>query len=336
MAIQNQLTARAAKPADNSLSAYLAKDAVKNQINQIVGSKDGAKFISSLVSAVQTNPQLQECTKQSLLSAALLGHSLNLSPSPQLGQFYMVPYKKKEKKDKSGRVVTPACVEAMFQIGFRGLIQLAVRSGYYKRLNALPIKEGELVRYDPLSEDIEVRLIENEEEREKAPTAGYFAMFEYSNGFKKTMYWSKSKMISHADRYSQAFSANATTGRYPKVSFADYEAGKYSKDDEWLYSSFWYKDFDSMAIKTMLRQIISKWGIMSIDMQEAMVKDMAVIKEDLTPEYVEQDDFSQPGNDAPMNDEGMTENDPQPAEPSEDVKGSPAGDPGDIENEFFG
>ena len=312
MAIQNQLTARAARPADNSLSAYLAKDAVKNQINQIVGSKDGAKFISSLVSAVQTNPQLQECTKQSLLSAALLGHSLNLSPSPQLGQFYMVPYKKKEKRDKSGRVVTPACVEAQFQIGFRGLIQLAVRSGYYKRLNALPIKEGELVRYDPLSEDIEVRLIENEEEREKA------------------------QMISHADRYSQAFSANATTGRYPKVSFADYEAGKYPKDDEWLYSSFWYKDFDSMAIKTMLRQIISKWGIMSIDMQEAMVKDMAVIKEDLTPEYVEQDDFSQPGNDAPMNDEGTKENEPQSAEPSEDVKGSPAGDPGDIENEFFG
>ena len=152
----------------------------------------------------------------------------------------------------------------------------------------MALKEGELIRYDPLEEEIEVRLIEDEEEREKAPTIGYFAMFEYANGFKKTLYWSKNKMISHADRYSQAFSANATTGRYPKVSFADYEAGKVPKGDEWLYSSFWYKDFDAMAIKTMLRQIISKWGIMSIDMQNAVQKDMAVIREDMTPDYVEE------------------------------------------------
>ena len=152
----------------------------------------------------------------------------------------------------------------------------------------MALKEGELIRYDPLEEEIEVRLIEDEEEREKAPTAGYFAMFEYSNGFKKTLYWSRKKMISHADRYSAAFSAEATTGRYPKVSFADYEAGKYPKGDEWLYSSFWYKDFDAMAIKTMLRQIISKWGIMSIDMQDAIQKDMAVIGEDMTANYVEE------------------------------------------------
>ena len=274
MAVQNHLAAKT----ESSLSAYLAKDAVKNQINQIVGGKDGPRFISSLVSAVQTNPQLQECTKPSLLSAALLGHSLNLSPSPQLGQYYMVPFNNKKK----------GTVEAQFILGAKGLIQLAIRSGYYKKLNALAIKEGELIRYDPLEEEIEVRLIEDEEEREKAPTIGYFAMFEYSNGFKKTLYWSKNKMISHADRYSQAFSANATTGRYPKVSFADYEAGKVPKGDEWLYSSFWYKDFDAMAIKTMLRQIISKWGIMSIDMQDAVQKDMAVIREDMTPDYVEE------------------------------------------------
>ena len=277
MAVQNQLAARAGKEG-SSLSAYLAKDAVKNQINQIVGGKDGPRFISSLVSAVQTNPDLQECSKPSLLSAALLGHSLNLSPSPQLGQYYMVPFKNKKK----------GTVEATFVLGYKGLIQLAIRSGYYKKLNAMPIKEGELIRYDPLEEDVEVRLIEDEEERENAPTAGYFAMFEYSNGFKKTLYWSKRKMISHADRYSQAFSAEATQGRYPKVSFADYEAGKVPPGDEWLYSSFWYKDFDGMAIKTMLRQIISKWGIMSIDMQDAIAKDEAVIREDLTPEYAEE------------------------------------------------
>lgn len=94
-------------------------------------------------------------------------------------------------------------------------------------------------------------------------------------------------MLSHADKYSQAFSLNATNGKYPKVSYEDYEAGNYNKKDEWLYSSYWYKDFDGMAYKTMLRQLISKWGIMSIDMQQAMEQDMTTINTDGTYEYVD-------------------------------------------------
>lgn len=112
-------------------------------------------------------------------------------------------------------------------------------------------------------------------------------MFEYQNGFKKAMYWTKKKMLAHADKYSQAFSVNATTGKYPKVSFEDFENGKVAEKDMWKYSSFWYKDFDGMAYKTMLRQLISKWGIMSIEMQEAYSKDMAEIKEDNTCVYVD-------------------------------------------------
>ena len=331
MAVKNQL----AKAKDTSLSAYLSNDAVKNQINQIVGGKDGPKFISALVSAVQVNPQLQECSKPSLLSAALLGHSLNLSPSPQLGQYYMVPFDNKKKGVK----------EASFILGYRGMIQLAVRSGYYKRLNALAIKEGELVRYDPLNEEIEVKLIEDETEREKAPTAGYYAMFEYANGFRKTMYWSRSKMISHADRYSPAFSANATSGKYPKVSFADYEAGKVPKGDDWLYSSFWYKDFDGMAIKTMLRQIISKWGIMSIDLQKAMETDAAVIREDLTPDYVEQEEeavvYTQDQPVAAVEQKEAEQKTKPTAEKPAETKPSPAPvehqqEEPSIEDEFFG
>ena len=114
-------------------------------------------------------------------------------------------------------------------------------------------------------------------------------MFEYLNGFRKTLYWSKNKMLAHADKYSQAFSVNATKGKYHKVSFADFEAGKVAEKDMWQYSSFWYKDFDGMAYKTMLRQLISKWGIMSVDMQKAMESDMAEIKEDGTYEYVDND-----------------------------------------------
>ena len=137
MAVNNSLAKRQNKV---GLTAYLTQDAVKNQINSVVGGKNGTRFISSIVSAVQTTPALQECTNPSILSAALLGEALNLSPSPQLGQFYMVPFDNKKKK----------CKEAQFQLGYKGYIQLAERSGYYKKLNVLAIKEGELIRYDPL------------------------------------------------------------------------------------------------------------------------------------------------------------------------------------------
>lgn len=265
----------------SSITEYLNMDLVKNQVNQAVG-KNSMRFVSSVVSAVTNTPALQECTNASILNAALLGESLDLSPSPQLGQYYMVPYENK----KEGVKV------AQFQMGYKGYIQLAIRSGQYKKLNVLAVKEGELVRFDPLAEEIEVRLIEDEEKREQAKTIGYYAMFEYINGFKKALYWSKKKMLSHADRYSQAFSKDAKEmtvrgKKKTKVSFADFEAGNFPKEDEWMYSSFWYKDFDGMAFKTMLRQLISKWGIMSIEMQRAYEGDMAEIREDGTNSYVD-------------------------------------------------
>lgn len=276
MSVNNSLSE--AKQKKVGLTAYLTQDAVKKQINEVVGGKNGTRFISSVVSAVQANPQLQECTNTSIVSAALLGEALNLSPSPQLGQFYMVPFKKKAKYDREGNLLSPESVEAQFQLGYKGYIQLAIRSGYYKKLNVLAIKEGELVKYDPLNEEIEVRLIEDDTVREETPTAGYYAMFEYENGFRKTMYWTRIKMQAHADKYSAAYSAKIA---------ADIEKGKIPQNDMWKYSSFWYKDFDGMALKTMLRQIISKWGIMSIDLQRAFDNDMAVIREDGTMEYVD-------------------------------------------------
>ena len=266
MAVGNSL----AKTQKAGMAAYLTQDAVKKQINSVVGGKNGTRFISSIVSAVQTTPKLQECSNQSILSAALLGEALNLSPSPQLGQFYMVPFNNKGVK------------EAQFQLGYKGYVQLAVRSGYYKRLNVLAIKEGELVHYDPLNEEIEVNLIEDDMVREETPTAGYYAMFEYENGFGKTMYWSRRKMLAHAEKYSQAFKMNGGGKSLELL-----ESGKIPEKEMWKYSSFWFKDFDGMALKTMLRQIISKWGIMSIDLQTALDKDMAVIRQDGTAEYVE-------------------------------------------------
>lgn len=237
-------------------SVAIQSDMYKNLINQTLGDKERAtRFIASISSAVATNQALQECDAGTILSGALLGESLNLSPSPQLGQYYLVPFNDSKKGYKV----------AQFQLGYKGYIQLAIRSGQYKKLNVLAIKKGELVKYDPLNEEIEVNLIEDEEERENAETVGYYAMFEYTNGFRKSMYWSKSKMEKHALKYSNGYKAKKG----------------------YMY---WEKDFDGMAYKTMLRQLISKWGIMSIDMQQAVEKDMTAINTDGTYEYVDNDE----------------------------------------------
>lgn len=245
-------------------SVMVSTQAYQKLINNTLKDPNRAqRFIAAITSAVAVNPALQECDPATVLSGALLGESLGLSPSPQLGQYYLVPYENRKK----------GCKDAQFQMGYKGYIQLALRSGCYKRLNVIAVKSGELLRFDPLTEDIELRPIPDEDEREKAATIGYLAMFEYLNGFRKTLYWSREKMINHADRYSPAFSKNATGGKYPKVSFEDYCAKNFPKCDEWKYSSFWYKDFDAMAYKTMLRQLISKWGIMSVELQMAFEED---------------------------------------------------------------
>lgn len=249
MEVKNSLVNKEPK---QTFSAFLATDAMKKKINEMVGGKDGQQFVTAIISAVSTNPQLAECENSSIVSAALLGQALKLSPSPQLGQYYIVPFNNSDR----------GCKVAQFQLGYKGYIQLAIRSGQYKKINVLAMKEGELIEYDPLNEEIKVNLIEDEELREQAETIGYYAMFEYMNGFRKTIYWTKQKMEAHALKYSKGYKA--------KKGY-----------------TFWEKDFDGMAYKTMLRQLISKWGIMSVDMQTAMEKDMAVIKENGDYEYID-------------------------------------------------
>ena len=263
----NQLAAQKPK-----FSMVISSDKMQKLINQTLGDKKKAEhYTAAIMSAVATNPQLSNCEAVSIITGSLLGESLGLAHSPQLGQYYLVPFKVKAKNG------IPEHYDASFILGYRGLIQLAIRSGYYKKINVLEVKKGELKYYNPFTEEIQIEPIQDVDTREKEETIGYYAMFEYLNGFQKILYWSKAQMIRHADRYSPAFSAGATGGKYPKVSFADYEAGKYDKNDEWLYSSFWYKNFDGMAKKTMLRQLISKWGIMSTDMVQAMESDNGII-----------------------------------------------------------
>lgn len=255
--INNSLTNQTVKP---KFSVAIQGDVYQNLIKQTLRDKKKAdRFIAGVMSAVSANPTLQECEAGSILSSALLAETLGLAHSPSLGQYYIVPYNVKQKDGNYLKV-------GQFQIGFKGFLALAMRSGQYKKLNVISVKEGEFKGFNPLTEELNVEFIQDFDEREKANTIGYYAMFELSNGFSKAIYWTKDKMIKHATRYSKAYR---------------------NKEG----SSFWLTEegFTDMAYKTMLRQLISKWGIMSTEFQQAYESDMSVIKEDGTKVYVDND-----------------------------------------------
>lgn len=261
-------------------SVFMNQEQIKHLVSQALG-KNAQRFTASIISAVSTNPALQKCTQRSVLSGALLGESLGLSPSPQLGQYYLVPF---DKKDRQGNVIE---TNAQFVLGAKGYKQLAMRSGQYLDIDVLEIKEGEYKGRDKHTGKQIFEFIENDDERDALPTIGYMAYFELLNGFRKQVYWTKAKMLKHADTYSPAFSAKK---------YEDYINGKIPKNELYKYSSFWYKNFDEMAFKTLIRHLISQWGVMSIEMQDALTHDNAVIKENGEPEYVEYDEaaFAEP------------------------------------------
>ncbi len=290
--------AKAVQPQKIRFSQAIQTPLYKNLVNNTLGDPVRAgRFIANITSAVAVNAELQKCDPGTILAGALLGESLFLQPSPQLGQFYLVPFKSKAKYDREGQMIEPEKFKAQFVLGYKGYIQLALRTGQYKRLNVLEVKNGELSGWDPFEERFhEMHFIEDFEKRMSMPTIGYIAHFEYINGFQKTLYWTADQMMSHADKYSPAFSAAA----YKKLL-----NGEIPQNELWKYSSFWYKDFDGMAKKTMLRQLISKWGIMTAEMTMAYERDGHVMMPDTasgdllpevtdTPELGQQDEQEQP------------------------------------------
>lgn len=255
-------------PQKPKFSVAITTKGYQTLINNTLGDPQRARrFVSAITSAVAVNPALQECEAGTILAGALLGESLNLSPSPQLGQYYLVPFKSKAKYDRQGNLISPEVIKAQFVLGYKGYIQLALRSGAYADLDVMDIKQGEYLGKDPMTGKPRFSFIEDDDERDRLETIGYMAYFEYLNGFRKVVYWSREKMLSHADKYSPAFSAK---------SFQDIQDGKIAEKDMWRYSSFWYKNFDDMAKKTLLRHIISRWGVMSIEMQTAFERDSSV------------------------------------------------------------
>lgn len=191
-------------------SVAITTTGYKKLINNTLGDPDRAKrFVASITSAVAVTPDLQECEAGTILAGALLGESLNLSPSPQLGQYYLVPFKCKAKYDKKGNLLVPETKKAQFVLGYKGYIQLALRSGSYADLDVMEIHEGEYKGKNQFTGKPEFSFIEDDDQRDQLPVIGYMAYFEYLNGFRKTIYWSKAKMMHHADTYSPAYSAAA-------------------------------------------------------------------------------------------------------------------------------
>lgn len=252
-------------------SVFMKNVGSKLVANTITDEKRKVQFIANIVSAVSNNPTLQECDQTSVVSAALQAEALHFPINTSLGYVYLVPFNDKKANLK----------KAQFQIGYKGYIQLAIRSGQYKDINVVEVKEGELGAFDPLNGQ-SFNWIPNYLERKKLKTIGYVGQLELVNGFKKQVYISYDEMLDHADTYSQAFN---------KADYKNLLEGKIPQKDMWKYSSFWYKNFDEMAKKTVIRQLLSKWGIMSVELTEAYAKDQAEIKSDGSYDYIDSKEF---------------------------------------------
>lgn len=232
------------------IKQLLDMDVYKKRINEIMGKK-AAPFMASIVN-VSNLPSLKDSDPNSIISSAIVAATLDLPIDQNLGFAYIVPYNTKEGK------------KAQFQMGYRGYIQLAMRTGQYKTINAIEIYKGEIKRVNRLTGEMEFN--DDEDLIDRDTVVGYMAYFKLLNGFEKTLYMTKEEMERHAKKYSQS----------------------YSSQKKWVVdSSLWSTDFDGMAIKTVIKRLLSKYGILSVEMQNAITNDQAVMNNEGNPEYVD-------------------------------------------------
>jgi recombination protein RecT len=230
--LKNELIKKETKPPRDAFKAIVYSPSIKKRFEDML-DKQANGFITSLLNLKQD--KLKGCDNMTVLGSALKAASLKLPIDPNLGFAWIIPFKNHGK------------LEAQFQIGYRGFIQMAQRSAQYKKLNVTEIYEGQLKSFNPLTEELELDL----DNKQSDAVIGYAAYFRLLNGFEKTVYWSKEKVTAHARRFSKSF------GNGP-----------------------WKTDFDAMAKKTVLKNMLSTWGILNIDMQEAVSSDSKVIKTD--------------------------------------------------------
>lgn len=210
---------------ESTFSNFLTTPAIKSKIAEMVGGESSQGFITSLVASVSANQNLMQCSHSSLLSSALVGASLNLPCSQALGYYYLVPY--------NGT--------ATFILGYKGLIQLALRSNQFKKINAIAVKKGELKSIDLFTEEFTLEMIEDVDAREKLETVGYLAMFELLNGFRKVVFMTSTQVDAHAKKYSKSFN-----------------------------SPIWKNEADKMRLKIVVARLLKGWGPMTPSMAQAL------------------------------------------------------------------
>lgn len=246
--------------------------------------REGAPlFVASLIDIYGNDKNLQACHPQAVIMEALKAATLKLPINKNLGFAYIVPYKNKGQS------------EPQFQVGYKGYIQLAMRTGQYKFINADMVYEGELKGHDKITGEIDLT-----GEAKSNKVVGYFAYIETVNGFKKPLYWSKEKVLAHAKRYSKSFS--------------------YS-------SSAWQTNFDEMALKTMLRNLLSHYGVMSVEMMNAFTSDA----DERTPEARAEDEVNENANGEIIDIVGVAVKD----EPEPEQERSPAQEPPEGQETMF-
>ena len=218
------------------LKDFFQAPAVQSKMRELL-DKNAASFATSAMQIANSNPMLLDAEPMSIFNAAVMAATLNLPINNNLGFAYIVPYRNKGK------------VEAQFQLGYKGFIQLAQRSGQFERLVSLPVYEAQLIEEDPINGfkfDWKQKPAENEQ------PIGYYAYFKLINGFTAELYMTREQVAAHAGRYSQSFKKGY---------------------------GVWADNFEAMALKTVTKLLLSKQAPLSIDMQKAVLSDQSVIKD---------------------------------------------------------
>lgn len=255
----------------------LAEESVKNRFQEVLGKK-APQFMATIVNVVSASPQLKQCQANSIMAAAFVAATYDLPIDSNLGFAAIVPYNNSKFNQQTKQWEKQ--MEAQFQMMYKGFIQLAIRSGYYEKMNYAVVYEDELLSYNPITGEVEfVRDFSKCTQRmngEEEKVVGYYAWFRLLTGFSKELYMSKAEVENHARTYSSSY-------RY------DLEKGK--------KSSNWTTNFKAMALKTVIKLLLSKWGILSVDMQRAIQDDQKTFDEngdemygDNQPDLIEAED----------------------------------------------
>ncbi|WP_413506293.1 recombinase RecT [Brochothrix thermosphacta] len=217
----------------SGLKGLLVQASVKKRFDDVLG-KRASQFSSSLLNLYNGDPAIQEAEPMSIMASAMIAATLDLPIDKNLGFAWIVPFWDKKK----------GCKSAQFQLGYKGYIQLAQRTGQYKSINAIAVYEGELISWNALTEEIEF----NPDGRTSDKVVGYCGYFKLINGFEKKVFWNAEQIENHRVKHNKAKDKKALNG-------------------------VWRSDYDAMAIKTVIRNLLGKWGILSVEMQTALTND---------------------------------------------------------------